>query len=149
MEVHNKQSLLVFRRELRQRLTPWEELLWECLRARKFHGAKFKRQHSIGNYILDFYCAKYRLIIELDGMVHREREQAEKDKIRDKNLEEMNYTVLRFWNFEVENNMKGVLKKIQRHICSFHLTPSLRDIPLLVQGEGPGERLKECKEERD
>ena len=90
--------------------------MWDKLRAGRLNGIKFKRQHSIGNYILDFYCAKFRLIIELDGMPHREKEQKYEDQLRDKHLQEMNYTVLRFWNFEVESDIERVLKNISLQI---------------------------------
>ncbi|HEY0029441.1 MAG TPA: DUF559 domain-containing protein [Bacteroidia bacterium] len=67
MEVHNKKSLLEIRRALRKEATPAEYILWQHIRNGKLSGLKFKRQHSIGNYIVDFYCASKRLIIELDA----------------------------------------------------------------------------------
>lgn len=116
MKAHNKTSLKDIRRRLRQESTPAEKVLWMNLRDRKFAGLKFSRQHSIGNYIVDFYCAYPRLIIELDGEVHLEKDQQEKDKYRDENLREMGYIVLRFNNEEVLNNTEKVLKNIEAAI---------------------------------
>ena len=80
------------------------------------NGLKFKRQHSIGNYIVDFYCASKRLIIELDGEIHLSSEQDAKDQIRDKNLREMGFIVLRFTNDEIIARMDHVQKKILKII---------------------------------
>lgn len=77
-------------------------------------GVKFKRQHSIGGYIVDFYCQKYKLVIELDGEIHYTKEAREYDVIRDKYFEELSYKVLRFLNSEVENNIEMVLEKIKK-----------------------------------
>lgn len=108
MDVHNKRSLLDIRRALRANSTPAEEILWEEIRNRKLNGLKFKRQHSIGNYIVDFYCASKRLIIELDGEVHNTEDQKEKDKHKDQNLTEMNFRVLRISNSQVLNDIETV-----------------------------------------
>lgn len=116
MKAHNKTSLKDIRRGLRLESTPAEELLWAKLRNSKFLKLKFKRQHSIGNYIVDFYCANPRIIIELDGAVHLQKEQKEKDTYRDANLKEMNYLVFRFTNEEVLNNLKAVLQQIEKKI---------------------------------
>jgi very-short-patch-repair endonuclease len=113
MKTHNKTSLKKIRRSLRQSMTDAEAVLWEELRNKKFRDFKFKRQHSIGNYIVDFYCAGIRLIIKVNGSVHSEKEQKEKDEHRDANLRDMDYTVLRFSNNEVTNNIHEVLKKIE------------------------------------
>lgn len=108
MDVHNKRSLLDIRSALRANSTPSEEILWEEIRNRKLNGLKFKRQHSIGNYIVDFYCASKRLIVELDGEVHNTSDQKEKDKHRDENLSEMNFRILRISNSLVLNDMETV-----------------------------------------
>jgi very-short-patch-repair endonuclease len=113
MNTHNKASLKDIRRSLRQVMTDAEAVLWEELRNKKFRDLKFKRQHSIGNYIVDFYCANPRLIIEVDGAVHSEKEQKGKDEHRDANLRDMDYIVLRFSNDEVINDTQEVLKKIE------------------------------------
>ncbi len=110
MDVHNKKSLLDIRRALRANATPAEEVLWEVIRNRKLNGLKFKRQHSIGYYIVDFYCASKRLIVELDGEVHNTDDQKEKDKHRDQNLTEMNFRILRIPNSKVLNEIEEVKK---------------------------------------
>ena len=108
MDVHNKRSLLGIRRALRANSTPAEEVLWEEIRNRKLNGLKFKRQHSIGNYVIDFYCASKRLVVELDGEVHNNADQKEKDESRDINLTEMNFKVLRIPNSKVLNKIEEV-----------------------------------------
>ena len=109
---HNTRDFLERRRELRQNQTKAEEILWFELRNNKL-GAKFKRQHSIGGYIADFYCQKYKLIIELDGEIHNTKEAREYDEVRDKFFNELGYTTLRFLNREVENDIEKVLEEIQ------------------------------------
>lgn len=96
---------------MRQKATSQEKLMWEKLRNNKL-GNRFKRQYSIGGYILDFYCAEKRLVIELDGEIHNKKENLEYDKIRDKFFKELDYKVLRFKNRQVEEDIKGVIKII-------------------------------------
>lgn len=115
MQVHNKKSLQDIRRNLRQEMTEAEKMLWKFLRAGKLSGIKFKRQHSIGNYIVDFYCARKKLIIEVDGEIHNDATQKEKDILRDENLKEMNFVVLRFTNSEVLNEIESVLNTIESY----------------------------------
>jgi len=114
--IHNSQNFLDRRRELRQTQTKAEEILWFELRNNKL-GAKFKRQNSIGGYIADFYCQKYKLIIELDGKIHDSNKAQEYDEIRDKFFTFLGYKVLRFKNEEVEdkNKIEEVLKKIKNY----------------------------------
>ncbi|MBL0331188.1 MAG: endonuclease domain-containing protein [Bacteroidetes bacterium] len=100
--------MLDIRRILRVNSTSAEEILWEEIRNKKLNGLKFKRQHSIGNYVVDFYCASKRLIIELDGEVHNTEEQKEKDQHRDQNLKEMNFKILRISNSQVLNDIETV-----------------------------------------
>ena len=85
---HNNRTLSDRRKELRQNQTKAEEILWFELRNNKL-GAKFKRQHSIGGYIADFYCQKHKLIIELDGEIHESKENKEYDEVRDKFFKEL------------------------------------------------------------
>jgi very-short-patch-repair endonuclease len=108
----NNQSLKNRRRELRTNQTNAEKKLWEFFRAKRFHGLKFHRQFSVGEYILDFYCPKLRMGIELDGSQHRENETVLYDKDRERILQASNIKVMRFWNNEVENNIDEVLEKI-------------------------------------
>ncbi|MBI1806241.1 MAG: endonuclease domain-containing protein [Ignavibacteria bacterium] len=102
-------------RELRQHQTLAEELLWAHLRRHQFRGLKFKRQHRIGNFIVDFYCAKMRLVIEVKGGVHDIPAQRERDSARFEELHARNYHVLRIKNNEVLNDIGTVMKKIVDH----------------------------------
>lgn len=114
-------------RELRKKQTKAEEIFWELVRNRKLANLKFRRQHQIGLYIVDFYCNEHKLIIEFDGEVHNNEEQQKHDSIRDKYLISIGNKVLRFKNEELLNHPESVFEKISSIIL-----PS----PL---GEGKGE----------
>jgi very-short-patch-repair endonuclease len=114
-QIHNNKIFKERRVELRQNATPAEEKLWEELRANKL-GVKFKRQHSIGGYILDFYCAEKKLIIELDGEVHNTKEAKEYDEVRDKFFKELGYATVRFSNKAIEHDRLNVLKILKSQI---------------------------------
>lgn len=115
--LHNHNKLKDRRRELRQRSTKEEKILWSEIRDNKL-GYKFKRQHSIGGYILDFYCSGYKLIIEIDGASHNRFENKEYDKVRDEYFEELGYTTIRFLNTEIEDDVKKVLARIKTYLTS-------------------------------
>ena len=109
MKEYNKANIPLAK-TLRKNMTPWERKLWyEFLRN---YPIRFQRQKAIGNFIADFYCAKARLVIELDGDGHYTSEQAEKDKNRTKELENMNLTVLRICNLDLDCNFSGVCEYI-------------------------------------
>lgn len=114
-KIHNSRILRERRAELRRKETPSEKKLWFYLRNNNL-GVKFKRQHSIGGYILDFYCSEKKLIIELDGEIHNTRDAKEYDATRDKFFKELGYKTLRFLNKEAENNIESVLEKIKQNI---------------------------------
>ena len=97
-------------RRLRRRSTDVERLLWSRPRDRQLAGAKFRRQHPIGPYIVDFFCLEQRLVIELDGGQHARRSRH--DAKRDHWLESRGYRVLRFWNNDAMRNVEGVLQRI-------------------------------------
>ena len=99
-------------RALRATQTDAENLLWMLLRGRRFGGYKFRRQHPVGRYILDFYCHDALLAIELDGGGHGEEQQAEYDGIRTAELEGAGIHVLRYWNHEVLLQNENVLEAI-------------------------------------
>ncbi len=99
-------------RELRKRQTPAEDVMWELLRDRQFMSLKFRRQHQIGDYVADFFCDKHKLVIELDGAVHSEPQQAKKDKTRDTYLQSLGLTVIRLRNEEFLSNPEAALNKI-------------------------------------
>jgi very-short-patch-repair endonuclease len=96
--------------ELRREMTPAEERLWNALKDRKLGGLKFRAQHPVGRFILDFYCPSQRLVIELDGGVHEK--QLEYDQARTEFLNAYGYRVIRFPNEEVLTNLTSVLKQI-------------------------------------
>ena len=114
-KIHSKQELKDLRAALRQSLTPAEAYLWTILKARQFNNLRFTRQHSIGYYVVDFYCALHKLIIELDGEVHNNSVQAEKDKIRTNYIENLGYKVIRFENRMVFNFLPSVFMEIEEH----------------------------------
>ena len=97
-------------RALRRQQTPPEKNLWRELRSRQLSGVKFRRQHSVGRFIVDFYCAQCKLIVELDGESHVER--TEYDTSRTQWLTSRGYRVIRFTNREITKNLTGVLEAI-------------------------------------
>jgi very-short-patch-repair endonuclease len=100
-------------RELRRAMTPAEKKLWQAIRYRQLAGAHFRRQHAIGPYIVDFFCAKAKLVVEVDGDIHGDPQQAAYDAQRTNWLnEQKDYDVIRFWNAEVLHNLDGVLARI-------------------------------------
>lgn len=99
---------------LRQNLTPAEARLWRSLRNRQLEGLRFRCQHPVGRFILDFYCPSQKLAIEVDGSVHDE--QVEYDAVRTKQLEAYGYRVLRFTNEAVMGDLDGVLEEIRRAV---------------------------------
>jgi len=102
-------------RELRHEMTPAETILWQELRGNKL-GVRFRRQQVIAGFIVDFYCHKAGLVIELDGSVHQGDEQKENDAKRDKALNEMGLRIVRFKNGEIVKNLPVVLEKIRGFI---------------------------------
>jgi very-short-patch-repair endonuclease len=112
-EIFNKSKFLTRRRELRKSLTPQELKLWFYLKNKKL-GVKFRRQHGIGPYIVDFYCKEKGLVIEIDGSSHKNLK--EYDKERDSYIETLGMKVLRFWNGEIDKNIDEVLKRIKKHL---------------------------------
>lgn len=103
-------------RELRKKQTKAEEIFWALVRNKQFLGLKFRRQHQIGHYIVDFFCNSEKVVIEFDGSVHELPEQQKKDKKRDKYLTSLGNKVLRFCNEELFNNPENVLKKIENSL---------------------------------
>lgn len=94
-------------------MTPAEAYLWNDLKKSKLEGRKFRRQQSINDFVVDFYCASEKLIIELDGNVHLNPVAEEKDRRREKILEEMGLKVLRFENKMVFENLDSVLREVK------------------------------------
>ena len=96
---------------MRKNATPQEIILWSRLKSKQL-GCKFRRQHSIGRYIVDFYCPEHKLIIEIDGSQHKSEEACKYDKERTEYLEKLGLQVIRFWNNEINNNLEGTILKI-------------------------------------
>ena len=110
-----KRNKITIARKLRIHSTDTEKYLWKYLRGRQLEEFKFRRQHTIGKYIVDFINLERKIIIEVDGGQHLENK---KDKLRDKWLEEKGYEVLRFWDNEVLTNIEGVLESIRKKLYS-------------------------------
>ncbi len=98
--------------EMRRDPTPAERELWQYLRRKQVLGYKFRRQHGIGPFIVDFYCDRARLIIEVDGDIHDESENVKRDAFRQQMLEDIGYTVIRFRNKEVLTDPDAVIARI-------------------------------------
>ena len=95
-------------RRLRKTETWAEKLMWRWLRARRFSGYKFRRQHPVGVYVLDFFCEEARLAIELDGFGHGHPKQQHHDIERERFLRDKGITVLRFWNSHLRRNAQSI-----------------------------------------
>jgi len=103
-------------RILRKRMTFAESLLWGCLRKKQVNGIRFRRQHPIKNFIVDFYCQRANLVIEIDGGVHQEEEQNERDENRTYELKNLGLTIIRFSNKDVISNLDKVLNEIENSL---------------------------------
>lgn len=113
--IHNLKVLFERRKELRNHSTSEEILLWNYLKHSKL-GVKFRRQHSIGGYIVDFYSPAKKLVIELDGGVHNTKEAKEYDKVRDEFLKGMDLKILRLDNKEItKENIELAINKIKMY----------------------------------
>ena len=97
-------------------MTAAERILWSKLRSKQLKGFKIYRQRIIGNYIVDFYCPKANLIIEIDGGQHYTEEGIKADVVRDDDLREQGFEVLRFSDKEVFKNLKGVIERIFQNL---------------------------------
>ena len=98
--------------ELRNNMTDAEKVIWKELKNRRVFKTKFRRQHPIDIFIVDFYCHEFKLAIEIDGEIHLDKEIAEYDDGRTHDLEELGIKILRFTNNQVFNDINYVLKEI-------------------------------------
>ncbi|MES2516248.1 MAG: DUF559 domain-containing protein [Bacteroidota bacterium] len=114
MKLNNFNYLKTNRKNLRNNVTSAEAGLWKLLQGKKLEGRKFRRQHSVGNYILDFYCPSERIAIELDGAGHYTEEGIKKDELRTLFLNECGIRVIRFENKLVFEKIEWVLEEISR-----------------------------------
>ncbi|GEM_PF-74297 len=138
-KIYNRRILKTIRKDLRNNLTFPEQILWSVIKGKQL-GVKFRRQQSIGNYVVDFYCPEKRLVIELDGDSHFEDKDSQiKDQRRDAELKDMGIQVLRFTNKDVHESLEGVVDQVETCIHKSSATPSIsplergrnRSIPLL------------------
>ena len=113
MKEYNKRHLKAYRKNLRNNLTPAEAALWTLLKNKQVLGLRFRRQFSVNNYILDFFCPKAKLAIELDGEVHNSAEAQERDLKRDDFLGNLDIKVLRVENKLVFENTTQVVSAIE------------------------------------
>ncbi len=114
-QIHNRKEMEVYRKNLRNNGTPAEAFLWNYLKGSKLEGRKFRRQHSIERYIVDFYCPSEKLIVELDGQVHMNTSAEEYDRKREQDLRDLGFTIIRFENKMVFDFLPSVLKDIRDH----------------------------------
>lgn len=114
MKVYYNPKLKEVARKLRKNMTLSEVLLWNQLKKKKMNGYDFHRQKPIDNYIVDFFCPKLKLIIEIDGEVHKY--QGENDEKRQNRLETLGFHFLRFTDIDVKRNMIDVLASIEDRI---------------------------------
>jgi len=115
-EVFNKTTELYKRRLLRRNMPQAETLLWSKLRGTGMKGHKFRRQYSVKNYVLDFYCPKQKLAIEIDGDSHFTDGAEEYDRERQAVIESYGIRFLRFTNAEVRENIEGVVMRIMEDL---------------------------------
>jgi very-short-patch-repair endonuclease len=116
--LHKNFSPYVFdyAKKLRREATEAERILWEYLKNRKLNGKKFRRQHVIDKFILDFYCHESRLAIELDGAIHTKESVREYDEIREAHISEHHIKIIRFQNEDILFNIKSVLEEIIKNL---------------------------------
>lgn len=123
-KIFNRTQQKSLRQQLRNTTSPIERLLWAKLRGGQL-GVKFRRQHGIGPYIVDFYCPAARLVIELDGESHYWQGRQEYDKERDNFIEQQGLRIVHFSNLDVTHNLDGTLMRIQDYLPPCMQPPSL------------------------
>jgi len=99
-------------REMRQHMTDAETILWSRLQRKQLHGHRFQRQYPIGPYFADFACRETHLVVELDGATHSTAEERAHDQRREAFMSSQGWSVIRFWNADVYDNLNGVLNSI-------------------------------------
>lgn len=115
-KIYNQKSHSQKRRFLRHHATRAERILWKQLKSKQMHGAKFRRQFGVGPYVLDFYCPKFKLAIEVDGYSHDSLEARQYDTKRQSSIEEYGIRFIRFTNDEVLSRIELVVEKIAERI---------------------------------
>ncbi len=125
MPLRYNSNLKSLGRRLRGSLTDAEKLLWSKLRRKQIENLQFNRQKPVGNYIIDFYCDKAKLIIEVDGGQHYEERNIKSDRIRDEYFKKIGLKVIRFTNLDIFKNIDSVVEKIIQEI-KIHPNPPLK-----------------------
>ncbi len=136
-------KLLPIKRRLRSNSTRAEELLWAKLRHKQFFTVKFRRQHGIGPYIVDFFCPEKRLVVEVDGDTHATETQQTKDHTREEYLRSLGLQVVRYTNDEVLNNLDGVLEDLTRRLLEDSTSP----FPLFTKEGNPSDQCEPLQRE--
>lgn len=119
MKIKYNPKLKELARQLRNNSTKSEIKLWQKLKRGQMYGYDFHRQKPIDNYIVDFFCNKLQLAIELDGYSHEILEVWEKDKVKTKKLNELNIRILRFSDYQVMNDIDNILRTIEDYILNY------------------------------
>jgi very-short-patch-repair endonuclease len=114
--IFNRTQVKARRRSLRNNLPTAEIILWSKLKSRQIMGCKFRRQYSVGSYVIDFYCPELKLAIEIDGDSHYRKKAIEYDMERQSFIESFGIRFLRFTNSDVYRNLSGVLTEIGKTI---------------------------------
>ncbi|UJS17597.1 MAG: endonuclease domain-containing protein [Candidatus Jettenia sp.] len=117
MRIYYNSKLKTLSRELRKKGTLSEVLLWNILKGKRIKGYQFMRQKPIGDYIVDFFCNKLKLVIEIDGISHNEKSAS--DQIRQQKLESLGLSVLRFYEWDVKKDIHAVVQVIENWIEEF------------------------------
>lgn len=117
MKIHYNPKLKALSRELRKKGTLSEALLWNILKGKEIKGYQFMRQKPIGDYIVDFFCSKLKLVIEIDGISHNNK--SEYDRIRQQKLESLGLSILRFYEWNVKKDIHAVVHVIEDWIEEF------------------------------
>ncbi|NQT24205.1 endonuclease domain-containing protein [candidate division KSB1 bacterium] len=112
-QIYNKTSEKMKRRVLRNNMTEHEIIFWSRLKNRQLEGFKFRRQYSVGPYILDFYCPEKKLAIELDGGGHFTEDGIEYDRVRQSEIEQLGVRFLRFTNSDARTHLYEILTEIR------------------------------------
>ncbi len=115
--VYMRKDIQHTRSALRKRMTAPELVFWTAVRARKLNGYKFRRQYSVGRYVVDFYCAEKRIGIEIDGDSHFTEDQKKYDEVRKEFISELGIQLLRYTNEEIMKNLSGVLEDVSNHLA--------------------------------
>jgi very-short-patch-repair endonuclease len=110
--LHSRKYLEKYRKQLRNNMTYSEVRLWSCLKNKQLKGRRFRRQHSIGDYIVDFFCYSENLVIEVDGDSHNNPASQQNDAKRDQFLVDHGFKVIRIEALDIKDNIEGVLKEI-------------------------------------